>query len=153
MRRKDKEIKSKSEIKSIIKSGKVCRLGLSNNDEPYIVPMNYGFKNNFLFFHCAKQGKKLEMIKKNNRVCFEIETENKVINTGLPCDWKNTYSSVIGFGRAELVKNHEEKVKALNIIVGHYSPGTKYEFSKDKVTKTAIIKVIIDEFTGKKSIE
>ena len=153
MRRKDKEIKSKSEIESIIKSGKICRIALSNNDEPYIVPMYYGYSDNYLFFHCTKHGKKIYMIKKNDKVCFEIDINNKIINTGKPCEFKNTYSIVIGFGRASLIEDQGEKIKALNIIVGHYSPGTTYEFSKEKVSNTTIIRIKIDEITGKKSIE
>jgi nitroimidazol reductase NimA-like FMN-containing flavoprotein (pyridoxamine 5'-phosphate oxidase superfamily) len=153
MRRKEKEIKSKSEIESIINSGQVCRVAFSLNDEPYIVPMYYGFKDNFLFFHSAKQGKKIDIIKKNNRVCFEIDMNHHIVNTGVPCNWKNSYSCVIGFGKAKLIENFSEKVKALNDIIDHYSPGTIYEFPKENVLKTAIIKIEIEEITGKKSSE
>jgi len=151
MRRKEKEIKSKSEIESIINSGQVCRVAFSFNDEPYIVPMYFGYKDNFLFFHSAKQGKKIDIIKKNNRVCFEIDINTHIINTGIPCDWKNSYSSVIGFGKAEIIENFNEKIKALNAIINHYSPGTKYEFPKENVCNTEIIKIEIEEITGKKS--
>lgn len=151
MRRKEKEIKSKTEIKSIINSGQVCRVAFSLNDEPYIVPMYYGYKDNFLYFHSAKQGKKIDIIKKNNRVCFEIDINHYIINTGVPCNWKNSYSSVIGFGKARIVEKYSEKVKALNAIIDHYSPRTIYKFSKEKVSSTAIIKIEIEEITGKKS--
>jgi nitroimidazol reductase NimA-like FMN-containing flavoprotein (pyridoxamine 5'-phosphate oxidase superfamily) len=153
MRRKEKEIKSKSEIESIIKSAQVCRIAFSLNDEPYIVPMYYGYKDNFLFFHSAKQGKKIDIIKKNNRVCFEIDINQHIKNTGVPCNWKNSYSSVIGFGKAKLVENFNEKVKALNTIIDHYSPGTIYEFPKENVSITAIIKIEIEDITGKKSFD
>ena len=76
-----------------------------------------------------------------------------IINTGIPCNWKNSYSSVIGFGKAEIIENYNEKVKALNAIIDHYSPGTKYEFQKENVSRTAIIKIEIEEITGKKSID
>ena len=111
MRRKEKEIKSKTEIDSIIRSGKVCRIAFSNNDEPYIVPMYYGYKDNNLFFHSAREGRKIEMIKKNNLVCFEIDISYHITNTGIPCDWKNKYKSVIGFGKATIVNDYDEKVK------------------------------------------
>jgi nitroimidazol reductase NimA-like FMN-containing flavoprotein (pyridoxamine 5'-phosphate oxidase superfamily) len=151
MRRKEKEIKSKEEIESIIKSSKVCRVAFSLNGEPYIVPMYYGYKDNYLFFHSAKQGKKIDMIKKNNRVCFEIDINTNIIDTGVPCNWKNSYSSVIGFGKAEIIENFNEKLNALNTIIDHYSPGTIYKFPKENVSKTAIIKIEIEEITGKKS--
>jgi nitroimidazol reductase NimA-like FMN-containing flavoprotein (pyridoxamine 5'-phosphate oxidase superfamily) len=151
MRRKEKEIKSKSEIKSIINSGQVCRVAFSLNDEPYIVPMYYGYKDNSLFFHSAKEGKKIDIIKKNNQVCFEIDINHSIINTSVPCNWKNSYSCVIGFGKAKLVESYTEKVKALNYIIDHYSKGTIYEIPKENVLKTAIIKIEIEEITGKKS--
>ena len=113
MRRKEKEIKSKSEIDSIISSGQVCRVAFSLNDRPYIVPMYYGFKDDLLYFHSAKKGKKIDIINKNNQVCFEIDINQNIINTGVPCNWKNSYSSIIGFGKAKLVENYSEKVKAL----------------------------------------
>ncbi len=151
MRIKEKEIKSKAEIESIIKSSKVCRVAFSLNGEPYIVPMYYGYKDNYLFFHSANQGKKIDIIKKNNRVCFEIDINTHIIDTGVPCNWKNSYSSVIGFGKAEIVEKFSEKVKALNAIIDHYSPGTIYKFPKENVSRTAIIKIEIEEITGKKS--
>ena len=151
MRRKEKEIKSKSEIELIIKSGQVCRVAFSLNDKPYIVPLYYGFKDNILYFHSAKQGKKIEIINKNNQVCFEIDKNQNIINTGVPCNWKNSYSSIIGFGKAKLVENYNEKIEALNSIIDHYSPGTIYKFPKENVDNTAIIKIEIVEITGKKS--
>ena len=63
MRRKDKEIKDKAEIESIIKRATVCRIGLSENNVAYIVPMNFGYKDNSLYFHSAPMGKKIEIIK------------------------------------------------------------------------------------------
>jgi nitroimidazol reductase NimA-like FMN-containing flavoprotein (pyridoxamine 5'-phosphate oxidase superfamily) len=110
--------------------------------------MYYGYKDNYLFFHSAKQGKKIDMIKKNNRVCFEIDINTNIIDTGVPCNWKNSYSSVIGFGKAEIIENFNEKLNALNTIIDHYSPGTIYKFPKENVSKTAIIKIEIEEITG-----
>ena len=86
MRRKDLEIKDAKEIEAIIKSGKVCRIALSYDDKPYVVPMNYGYKDNALYFHSAKQGKKIDLIAKNSSVCFEITTNHGIKNTGIPCN-------------------------------------------------------------------
>jgi uncharacterized protein len=149
MRRKDLEIKDRKEIEAIIKSGKLCRIALSYNDKPYIVPMNYGYKDNSLYFHSAKEGKKIDLIAKNNNVCFEITTNHGIKNTGIPCKWENRYSCVIGYGKAFLVDQPEEKARALNILVGHYAPDTSYEFSEDNLSRTAVIKIDIEEMTGK----
>ena len=71
MRRKDKEIKDKEVIESIIKRATVCRIALSENNVPYIVPLSFGYKDNCLYFHSAPEGRKIDIIKQNNNVCFE----------------------------------------------------------------------------------
>ena len=151
MRRKEKEITDITEIERIIRSGAVCRIGLCVDDVPYIVPMYYGYRNRCLYFHAALKGKKLDMIKQNNQVCFEIDVESKIVNTGVPCDWKNSYESVIGSGIASVIKDPAEKMLALNVLIEHYSPGTSYDFPNKNVQRTAVIKIEITEMTGKKS--
>jgi nitroimidazol reductase NimA-like FMN-containing flavoprotein (pyridoxamine 5'-phosphate oxidase superfamily) len=151
MRRKDKEITNIKEIESIIQSGKVCRIAFSYNDGPYIVPMNYGYNENTLYFHSAKKGKKIDLINKNNQVCFEIDINYKINDAEIPCDWGSSYSSVIGYGKAIILDNLKEKEEALKIILNHYSPGKTYEFSEKRLLDVAIIKIEISELTGKKS--
>jgi nitroimidazol reductase NimA-like FMN-containing flavoprotein (pyridoxamine 5'-phosphate oxidase superfamily) len=149
MRRKELEIKDRKEIEAIIDTGKICRIALSYNDKPYIVPMNYGYEDNTLYFHSAKVGKKIDLIGKNNSVCFEITVNHGIKNTGIPCKWENSYACVIGYGKASLIDDPEEKIKALNILVGHYAPDTFYEFSEGNLSSTAVIKIDIEEMTGK----
>ena len=84
MRRKDKEIRDKEVIDIIIKRAKVCRIGLSDNNTPYIVPMNYGFKDNCLYFHSAPEGKKIDIIKRKNIVRFEIDIDHEIIEGEIP---------------------------------------------------------------------
>ncbi len=83
MRRKDREITGIDEKLEIIAKCKVCRIGLSENNYPYIVPINYGYSFNdrklALYFHCAPEGKKIDIIKKNNNACFEIDCDTKLI--------------------------------------------------------------------------
>lgn len=113
--------------------------------------MNFGYKNGCLFFHCSKEGKKIDIIKKNNNVCFEVDINHRVINTGAPCEWSTSYASVIGYGKVSVVKNTQRKKEALNCIVDHYSPGTHYDYKEDMVKKVHIMKIKIDHMTGKKS--
>jgi len=149
MRRKEKEIKDINKIVSIIKRAKVCRLGLSENKIPYIVPMNFGYKNNCLYFHSAPIGKKIEIMKKNNQVCFEIDIDHEVVITESACNATMKYLSIIGFGIAELIDDFEQKQKALQIIMEHYSTKKIHEFSKKMIEKIVIIKVKIEKITGK----
>ena len=151
MRRSEKAITDANELQTIIQSAQVCRLALADHDTPYVVPMYFGMRDNTLYFHCAPQGRKLDIIKRNPVVCFEIETDLCIINTGKPCDWSSRYASVIGYGNASLITDPKQKREALNIIVDHYAPSTVYEFQGKKVDEVAVLKVDITSMTGKKS--
>ena len=150
MRRKDKEIKDKAVIESIIKRATVCRIGLCENNVPYVVPLVFGYKDNCLYFHSAPKGRKIDTIKRNNNVCFELDTDLQSVKSETACSWDMKYYSVIGFGKAFFVDDLEEKRKALNIIMEHYS-GNPHEYPTNEINKVAIIKVKIDSMTGKKS--
>lgn len=152
MRRKEREIKSKKEMEGIIREAIICRLALSVNDQPYIVPLNFGYENNELHFHCAIGGKKMEMIKKNNNVCFEIETDTKLIKGEHACvGWTMHYSSVIGFGKAFLIDGLEEKKKSLDIIMKQYTGKSDFDYTEKNLRGVGILKVVIESMTGKKN--
>ena len=151
MRRKDKEITDRMEIESVLSQARICRIGFSQNNKPYIVPMNFGYKDGYLFFHCAQEGMKIDIIKQNNNVCFEVDINHEITDTGILCNWSTRYSSVIGFGKALLVKDPIEKKLALNVIVNHYSPKAKFKYSEEALNKVGIIKIEITSMTGKKS--
>ncbi|MHA1488479.1 MAG: pyridoxamine 5'-phosphate oxidase family protein [Promethearchaeota archaeon] len=152
MRRKDKKIKDKKEIESIIKKALFCRIAVVNNDIPYIIPVNFGYKDNFLYFHSAPVSKKIDILKINNNICFEIDLDVKLKKESkVPCSWTMKYYSVIGFGNAFFIENIEEKKEALNIIVNHYLPGNSFDYSEELFNKVVIIKVKISQLTGKKS--
>ena len=150
MRRKEKEILDREEIESIINKADVCRLGLSVDNIPYIVPLNFGYRDNCLYFHTPKVGKKIDMIKTNNRVCFEMDIDCEMVRAENPCDWAMKFRSVIGYGRASLLDDTEEKRRALDIIVEHCS-GQVNEYNQKLLDRLVIIKVEIDSMTGKKS--
>jgi nitroimidazol reductase NimA-like FMN-containing flavoprotein (pyridoxamine 5'-phosphate oxidase superfamily) len=151
MKRSDREIKDQKEIETIIERADVCCIGLSDNNIPYIVPMHFGYKDNCLYFHCAKEGMKIDIIKQNNSVCFEMDINHTLLKTeGRPCGWSAKYQSVIGFGKAFIIESFKEKSEALNIITQHY--GVDYHtFSKDELEKVSIIKIEIANITGKKA--
>ena len=151
MRRKDKEIKDKKEIELIINKANVCRIALSDNNMPYIVPVNFGYKDNSLYIHSATEGKKIEIIKKNNEICFEIDIAQEILQGKSACHTTMKYYSVIGYGKAYIIDDSEEKIKALNIIIEHYLPEIPHEYSEKFFKKIVIIKVEIDNMTGKKS--
>jgi len=154
LRRKDKEITDVDEKLNIIKKCKVCRLGLSENNAPYIIPLNYGynFENNTLtlFFHSAMEGKKLEIIKNNNNACFEINCETKLIEAEKACNYGYAFKSIIGFGKIIVLENETEKINGLNLIMKHQTEKeTVYNFTHDDVKNVCVYKMIVETFTGK----
>ncbi len=150
MRRKDKEINDIAFIEDIILKARVCRLALYENGQPYIVPLCFGYKDNILYFHSAREGKKLDILRNNNKVCFEIDTDHELVMGNKACDCSMKYRSVIGFGKAELIEDIESKRKAFNIIMQNYSDGS-FEYPLETIKDTAIIRVEVDSMTGKKS--
>jgi nitroimidazol reductase NimA-like FMN-containing flavoprotein (pyridoxamine 5'-phosphate oxidase superfamily) len=151
MRRKDQEITDKELLESILANAEVCRLGLSLNDMPYVVPVNFGYKDGCLYIHSSPAGRKMEIISQNNKVCFELEWKVELVQADAPCDWSCRYYSIIGFGRAYPVTECDEKVTGLTAIMEHYSSASPFVFPESKVTRTAVIRVEIDSMTGKKA--
>ena len=148
--KQEKEIFKVSAIEAIIKKALICRLGLSDGENPYIVPLSFGYKDKTLYFHSAATGKKIDIIRKNPRVCFEIDINSEIIKAEDACKWGMRYQSVIGYGKAVLLQNAEEKREALKIIMSQYSDRS-HHFIEKKVQKVAVIKVVIEDMTGRKS--
>ena len=111
MRRKDREITHRKTIDAIITEAKLCRLGMVDGDTPYVVPMCFGYQGNTLYFHSAKESKKLDILKSNCNVCVEFDINYKLTSTYHPCKSTMKYRSVIGFGKASLVEDPEENKK------------------------------------------
>lgn len=149
MRRKDKEITDINEIERIINKAICCRIGLVDNDEPYMVPVCFGYERNALYFHGASEGRKVELIKKNNKICFEIDTDVAVVKAEEPCNWSMKYRSVVGVGRAYILENDKEKSYGLKLIMRQYTEGD-YTFPKATLDKIIVVRVDIESITGKK---
>jgi nitroimidazol reductase NimA-like FMN-containing flavoprotein (pyridoxamine 5'-phosphate oxidase superfamily) len=150
LRRKEKEITDKSEIESIIRKSMVCRLGLADNGKPYVVPLCFGYDNGALFFHSAKEGRKIEILKKNNQVCFEFDIAPEIKAGKTACAWGMKYRSVIGFGKAVFIKDQDERRQALDVVMGQYADGD-FEYSEKSFKKALVIKVEISSMSGKKA--
>jgi nitroimidazol reductase NimA-like FMN-containing flavoprotein (pyridoxamine 5'-phosphate oxidase superfamily) len=148
MHREDREITNIALIEDIIRNSLVCRLGMSRNDQPYVVPLCFGYSDNTLYFHSAGDGLKLDILQQNSSVCVEFDIDQKVIHGDKPCKWGMQYRSVIGFGQATVVSAPEEKQRALAAIMQHYS-GRSYDFSQAEIKSVIILKVEIQSMTGK----
>ncbi|MBK9390044.1 MAG: pyridoxamine 5'-phosphate oxidase family protein [Bacteroidetes bacterium] len=104
---------------------------------------------NPLFFHCAPEGRKIELIKKNNYICFEMDTDHLLYSGEKDCDWGMNFSSVVGYGRITIVSDHEEKRKGLDCIMAHYSDRKDFSYDEKIMSRTAVLRIDIEEITGK----
>lgn len=158
MRRKDREVTELTEIISIINKCDVCRLGMvdADNGKPYVVPMNFGYEFNgadlTLYFHGAKEGKKIDILRCSSYVCFEMDCRNELVtgDESKACTYSYKYESVIGYGNAVFVEEYDEKIYALNKIMAHYTENNSYTFSPNEVGAVEIIKILADEYTAKR---
>lgn len=148
MRRKDKEIRGDAAIDGILDRARVCRLAMVDGDSPYVVPLCFAHWDGVIYVHSALKGRKIDLLKKNPRVCFEVDDLLETLEAGDPCDWSLRYQSVIGFGRAVFVDDPEEKQKGLNIVFRRYA-GRDGAFAEGKMRATAVIRIDIDTMTAK----
>jgi uncharacterized protein len=153
MRRSEKEIKDIKIIYKILNEADVCRVGFSKANKPYIVPMNFGFDESHIYLHSSVEGKKMEILKENKNICFEVDVKNEILKSEKPCNWGMHYMSVMGNGTAELIEEPEEKIRALDIIMSKYDDdgSNSHEYLESSLKRTAVIKLILTELTGKRS--
>lgn len=151
MRKKEKEIRNDSLIREILEKSDVCRLGLVDNDEAYIVPVNYACKDEFIYIHSAPAGRKIELIKRNNRASFEIEFSSEIIKSDIPCRWTTRYRSVMGRGTIIIENDPESKKKGLDLIMQKYGAGKDLRYNEADLSKMIILKLKIESVTGKQS--
>jgi nitroimidazol reductase NimA-like FMN-containing flavoprotein (pyridoxamine 5'-phosphate oxidase superfamily) len=150
MRQAEREIKDRGMIDDLMKRAVVCHLGMVDGDEPYIVPMNFGYDGKSLFFHCAKEGRKIDILRRNDKVCFEVDLDTEVVKGDVACKWSMRYRSVEGVGRAVMVHDAEGKRHGLNLIMSHYSKGP-FEYAERGFDLALVIRVDIESISGKRS--
>jgi len=153
MRRKEREITAIDEIEAIIGRCDVCRIAFTDENTPYIVTMNFGYSGGVqkkLFFHSAREGRKIDIIRKNNHVCFEMDTDHDLTSGMEACDFSMKYSSVVGWGDIFIISDDKEKREGFDSIMKHYTSGTEFTYKEDVFDKTMVLKLEIKTMTGKK---
>ncbi len=151
MRRSQNEIHDKNEIIKFLSETNICRVAFFGNDYPYVVPVHFVFNDDCIYFHCAKEGKKINLIKQNPKVCFEADKEIAIIPNKKACRWSSDFISVIAFGKASFLENNSEKEKALSLLLKKFSGRSDWEFSKENIEEVSVVKIEIFEITGKQS--
>ncbi len=152
MTRRERQITDKEQITRVLDTGKVLHLGLAVDNEPYVVPMNYGYTEEdgklVVYLHSAVRGKKLDMIRANPKVFFEISCDLLPFEGEKPCQYGLAYSSVMGRGTARIVEDVEEKKRAMSILMKTQT-GKDFSFADRLVSMVAVIRIDVSEYTAK----
>ena len=152
MTKRERQTTDENQIREILDRAKVLRLGLAVNNEPYVIPMNYGYTvedgHLVLYLHSALRGKKLDMIQANSRVFFELDCDLTPFEGRVACQYGLAYSSVMGRGDARIVEDVEEKKRAMSILMKTQT-GKDFTFEDRLVSIVAVIRIDVQEYTAK----
>ncbi|MDV4342708.1 pyridoxamine 5'-phosphate oxidase family protein [Methanoculleus sp. YWC-01] len=151
MRRKDKEITDPALLSAILREAFVCRIGLADGDWPYLVPMNFVYSGGHVYLHSAGEGRKIEILKRNSRVCFETETGVELVRSERACDFGARYISIIGTGTASFVTDLAEKGRVFDLFMEKYAGGGNWSYPEAALRAVTVIRVDVETLTGKAS--
>ena len=150
--KREQRITDQAQILNLLDAGKVLHLGLCVDNEPYVVPMNYGYimegENLVLYLHSAVRGKKLDMIRANPKVYFEFATDLQPFAGAKPCQHGLAYSAVLGRGTARIVEDVEEKKQAMTVLMKTQT-GKNFTFNEELVSIVAVIRIDVEGYTAK----
>ena len=152
MTKREFQITDEAKIRAILDTAKVLHLGLAVDNEPYVVPMNYGYcleeGRLTLYLHSAVKGKKLDMVQANPRVFFELDCDRMPFEGKVPCQYGLVYSSIMGRGTASIVEDVEEKKQAMSLLMKTQT-GKDFSFEDRLVSIVSVIRIDVTEYTAK----
>lgn len=151
MRRKDKEVAEPEIAQYILEQAAAIRIAMCDENMPYIVAMNFGWEPGRIYLHSAREGRKISILGRNNRVAFQTDLNAEIISGESPCNWGSKYLSLVGSGKACFVATPEEKRHALDLIMSKYSGAGVFAYPSSTLDKTCVIRIDIAEMTEKKS--
>lgn len=156
MRKQNKRITDVNVIIDLLTTCHVGRLGTIGSDGwPMVKPLNFAWHEGRIYFHCALEGEKLEDIRRDERVCFEVDFPVAYVKgtPENPCRAEYLYRSVIVRGRARMVDERREKVLALNALMSKYQPDVEWrDYPEEKLSITGIVRIDVEEMVGKEEL-
>lgn len=141
----------KLHVDNVLKNGLYCHLGMSDKNMPYIVTVNFGYDNDFIYFHSSQTGKKTRILITNPNICFQVNSYAKIHSGSQACNWGTKFRSIIGYGKAELLEDDDQKKKALNAIMLKYSGTSKHEFNDHIIGRTNVYRIPLLEVTARQN--
>ena len=157
MRRNDRLIDDSAVLRAFLAQENVLHLGLTDGQAPYVVPMSYGFdwpedgKPTF-YLHCAGEGLRLSLIRKNPRVCVEISKQLRIVPGPVPCSWTSKYKSVIAFGTAHILTDLSDKAAALRAVLRQSGYKDTAKFTSEMLTRVTALRIDVESMTGKSNL-
>jgi len=154
MRRTDREVREQNDLADILLKADTCHLALIDGDRPYLVALNYGLvwtgRLPVLYFHCAKTGKKLDLVAVNGTAFFMVDTDHRLVGGVTDCDWGMDYASVAGEGIVTVVDDMTERKAGLDALMGHYTGRTEFSYDGRVFAMTTILKLTVTSLSGKR---
>ena len=152
VRRKDRMLEDGKDME-LLERGEYGMLALCGDPEtgiwPYAVPLSYVLMDGAVYFHCAKEGRKMDLLARNNRVCFTVVGDTQPVYIK---DFSTYYESVMVFGHAAPVEDEEEKYRALFQLAEKYLPDHMDKADGDirhAFSRTAVFRISLERVTGK----
>lgn len=153
MRRKDREVTDEAKIDEIISRCHCCRIGFNDSGEVYIVPLNFGYvkrgEKRCFYFHSAKEGRKIDLVKEGCGVGFEMDCGYRVHPGEAPCDCYAEFSSIIGSGNVEIVTDPQEKILGLQSLMKQAAGEENCEFRTEMLDAVCVLRLDVDRLTCK----
>ena len=153
MRRKDREITDYQKMLEVVAECDCCRLGLVDGDEAYIVPMNFGFSeedgNLVLYFHTAKEGRKIDLLKKADIITFQMDTGHGLRPGENAGDYSYFYKCVMGRGKAEILSQADDQIRGFHAIMAHYAPGKEFQYDMPCLDRVYVVKLTVTDWSCK----
>ena len=151
MRKSRQEITDQGILEEILSNQVICRLAMVEGERPYIIPVNYGYREGFLYIHSAPEGKKIDLLRQNQEVCFEVEDSVEILKGERACDWSTRYRSVVGYGTVEILSDDASKQEGLEVLMAQHGAPDLTEFDPGNMLRMVILKIRITSISGKKS--
>ena len=151
MRKSRQEITDRAILEEILSTQVICRLAMVDGERPYIIPVNYGYREGYLYIHSAPEGKKIDLLGQNQEVCFEVEDRMEITKGEKACDWSTRYRSVVGYGTVEILSDDKSKQQGLEVIMAQHGAPDLTDFDPGNMSRMVILKIRITSISGKQS--
>ena len=144
----------RGEMEGLLERALVSHLGLCVDGEPYVVPIGFVYHNGCIYFHSYPRGRKVEAMRRNSRVCFQVEEVGRFLPGEAPCRFGVEYRSVIAYGRVRFLEEAEERLEALRLLLRKYGASEAAEaLSEEMLGGVLVGEIRVEEMTGRRRLK